>query len=181
MLQFVSETYLKTITPLAGNIDIDELKPFIIETQNNRVRELLGKKFYDYLMTKTQATLSADETALCEFIKPFLAWYIVYDALPGIHFKIKPKGVLGGVGETVERGTRGDVQWLMEIYQNKAEGYGQQLQDYLWVNRNLFPDYIHPDNYHRPYKGTTYQADIAFDEPYGCGSRINRNIYPYNE
>ena len=99
MRLFVSETYLKTITPTAGNIDVAELLPHVQETQDNRVQALFGSKFYNELIDNTHV-LTADEEALLLITRPYLAWYIVYDALPFIHFKIKPKGLVKMTNET---------------------------------------------------------------------------------
>jgi hypothetical protein len=182
MIEIVSEAYLKTVTAIAGNIDVDDLKPFIVETQNNRVQELLGKKFYDYLVGKTLAELTTNERTLIEYIRPYLAWYIVYDALPFIHYKIKNKGVVGGVGETVERAGLNELKYLRTECENKAEGYGQRLQDFLWKNRADYDYYIHPDNKAlTPYQGTTYKSGIIFEDHSSCGRTDFRNNYPYNE
>lgn len=182
MIEIVSENYLKTITPIAFNIDVDDLKPFIVETQNNRVQELLGKKFYDYLVGKTLAALTTNERTLIGYIQPYLAWYIVYDALPFIHYKIKNKGVVGGIGETVERAGLNELKYLREECRNKAEQYGQRLQDFLWKNKNDYDYYIHPDNQAlTPYQGTTFDSGIAFEDRSSCGRTDFRNIYPYNE
>jgi len=181
MRLFVSETYLKTITPTAGNIDVAELLPHVQETQDNRVQALFGSKFYNELIDNDHV-LTADEEALLLITRPYLAWYIVYDALPFIHFKMKPKGLVKMTNDTSQPTDLAELKYIREELKNKAEQYGQRLQDYLWDNRALFTSYKNYDCPLAPDQSTTFSCDIAFDTdtPTGngiTGSQIAKYLY----
>lgn len=163
MRLFVSETYLKTITPAAGNIDVADLLPHVTESQNRVVQEILGSKFYDELIDEAH-TLTDNETALLIVIRPYLAWQIIYDALPFLHYKIKPKGLIKIQGESNSSSDLDELKYIRSELKNKAEQYGQRLQDYLYKNKNLFPSYKNYDCPLAPNKNTTFDCDVAFDE-----------------
>jgi len=181
MRLFVSENYLKTITPTAGNIDVAELLPHVAETQDRMVQELLGSKFYNELIDDNHV-LTADETALVYIIRPYLAWYIVYDALPFIHYKLKPKGLVKMTNDTSTPSELTELKYIREEVKNKAEQYGQRLQDYLWDNRLLFNSYKNFDCPLAPDTSTTFTSDVAFDneewnDKSFTSSRIRKYLY----
>ena len=62
--------------------------------QENHIKEVLGKDFYDDIVAKnTAATLNADETILLGFIKPALAFYCKLEALADMQMNTTAKGI----------------------------------------------------------------------------------------
>jgi hypothetical protein len=71
MLYFITETYLKTNTPITANVDVTDVTPYIATQAQLRVMPILGTVFYDDLLTKYNAqTLDPDEEILVAFIHP---------------------------------------------------------------------------------------------------------------
>ena len=74
MNYFITETYLKTNTPITANVDVTDVTPYIATQAQLRVMPILGTTFYNYLLTKYNAqTLTNDEEALVAYIQPVIA------------------------------------------------------------------------------------------------------------
>ena len=75
MNYFITETYLKTNTPITANVDVTDVTPYIATQAQLRVMPILGTTFYNYLLTKYNAqTLTNVEEALVAYIQPVIAW-----------------------------------------------------------------------------------------------------------
>ncbi len=72
MIYFITETYLKTNTPITANVDVTDVTPYIATQSDLRVQPILGTTFYKYMLNayNTQ-TLTNDEETLVEFIQSF--------------------------------------------------------------------------------------------------------------
>lgn len=173
---FINEDYLKTITSVAGNVDMEDLRPHINEVQDIHVQELLGSKFYTSLTNKiVNNTLSSPETALVRLIRPYQAWYVLYYALPFIHYKIKNKGLIKTTGDNIQSADVKELQFIREEIKNKAEFYGKRIQDYLCDNGDTFPDYANPDTPLAPYTGSTFSSDLFLYDEYMVGKGFTSN------
>lgn len=138
----VTESYLKTETHITQNVDAADLSPYIKISSQTYLVPLLGYNFYTYLLAKSDAgTLTPDETILVEFIKPVVAFYAAYEAVPNITYRISNKGIQSQFGEfSASEG----IQVLDYIRRNILK-YAQAqeiiLEAYLDENKDLYPKY----------------------------------------
>ena len=161
---FVSEAWLKKNTAISANLDVTELLPFITEAQDQFVQDITGTTLYEALKVAVIAgTLSSDQTALMNLIRPALAWYAVYKALPFLNWKIKQKSVLRGTGEGVNAAELNELKYLRDETKTNAEFHGQRVVDYLRRNVNLFPEYRSPGNTDIYPTQSAYKLGIGFD------------------
>jgi len=144
---FCTQAYLKSFTPINGNVDVNELDSHLEATELIYTRELIGKNLYDDIKTKFIAQiLSPDEIILVGFLKQHIAYRTTYEAIPFLNVKMVAKGPSKLRGEFSEPASLKDVQWLQSSLGNRAEYFEQRIVDYLCLNGNLFPLYSTSDD-----------------------------------
>jgi hypothetical protein len=147
MLYFITESYLKTNTPITANVDVNDVTPYIATQAALRVQPILGTTFYNYLLTQYNAqALLPDEVDLVEFIQPVIAWRSAEDAVFGLTYQLKNKGLQTQSGDFSASVSRSEVAFGMEHYAQKASFFEQRLIRWLLANRNLFPIFISTTN-----------------------------------
>lgn len=147
MLYFITETYLKTNTPITANVDVTDVTPYIKTQADLRVQPILGSVFYNYLLAEYNAqTLNPDEETLVGFIQPVVAWRSAEDAIFGLTYQLKNKGLQTQFGDNSGSVSRAEVSFGMEHYAQKASFFEQRLIRYLLANKNLFPLFISHEN-----------------------------------
>ena len=50
MIYFITETYLKTNTPITANVDVTDVTPYVKTQSDLRIQPILGTYFYNYLL-----------------------------------------------------------------------------------------------------------------------------------
>jgi hypothetical protein len=178
MIYFITETYLKTNTPITANVDVTDVTPYIATQSDLRVQPILGTTFYKYMLNayNTQ-TLTNDEETLVEFIQPVVAWRSAEDAVFGLSYQLKNKGIQTQFGDYSGNVSRAEVAFSMEHYAQKASFYEQRLIKYLLANKNLYPQFTSLTN-----KDTDLRPQIDACDCVGtcwgrCGQRYNDNGY----
>jgi hypothetical protein len=147
MLYFITETYLKTNTPITANVDVTDVTPYIKTQADLRVQPILGSVFYNYLLAEYNAqTLNPDEETLVGFIQPVVAWRSAEDAIFGLTYQLKNKGLQTQFGDNSGSVSRAEVAFGMEHYAQKASFFEQRLIRYLLANKNSFPLFISQEN-----------------------------------
>lgn len=147
MLYFITETYLKTNTPITANVDVTDVTPYIATQAQLRVMPILGTTFYNDLLEKyNNQTLDPDEEVLVSFIQPVIAWRSAEDAVFGLTYQLKNKGLQTQFGDNSASVSRGEVAFGMEHYAQKASFFEMRLIKYLVKNKNLYPIFISSDN-----------------------------------
>ena len=147
MLYFITETYLKTNTPITANVDVTDVTPYIATQAALRVQPILGTTFYNHMLTAYNAqTLTPDEIDLVEFIQPVIAWRSAEDAVFGLTYQLKNKGLQTQSGDFSASVSRSEVAFGMEHYAQKASFFEQRLIKWLIKNKNLFPEFISEEN-----------------------------------
>jgi len=147
MLYFITETYLKTNTPITANVDVNDVTPYIATQSALRIQPILGTTFYNYLLSAYNAqTLTPDEVDLVEFIQPVIAWRSAEDAVFGLTYQLKNKGLQTQSGDYSASVSRSEVAFGMEHYAQKAAFFEQRLIRWLLANKNLFPIFIGTTN-----------------------------------
>jgi hypothetical protein len=147
MLYFITETYLKTNTPITANVDVTDVTPYVATQAALRIQPILGTTFYNHMLTAYNAqALLPDEIDLVEFIQPVIAWRSAEDAVFGLTYQLKNKGLQTQSGDFSASVSRSEVAFGMEHYAQKASFFEQRLIRWLLANRNLFPIFISTAN-----------------------------------
>jgi hypothetical protein len=147
MNYFITENYLKTNTPITANVDVTDVTPYIATQAQLRVMPILGTVFYNYLLTKYNAqTLNNDEEALVAYIQPVIAWRSAEDAVFGLTYQLKNKGLQTQFGDFSSSVTRSEVAFGMEHYAQKASFFETRLTRYLIANKALYPEFTSEAN-----------------------------------
>ena len=147
MIYFITETYLKTNTPITANVDVTDVTPYVKTQSDLRIQPILGTYFYNYLLAQYNAqTLTPDEELLVEKIKPCIAWYSAVDAVFGLSYQLKNKGLQQQNGDYSTSVSRSEVAFGMEHYEEKAAFYERRLREWLKeqvkANPNIFPEFV---------------------------------------
>jgi len=178
MLYFITETYLKTNTPITANVDVTDVTPYIKTQADLRVQPILGSMFYNYLLAEYNAqTLNPDEETLVGFIQPVVAWRSAEDAIFGLTYQLKNKGLQTQFGDYSGSVSRAEVAFGMEHYAQKASFFEQRLIKYLLANKNLFPQFTSLENRDtdlRPQIEACYCVGTCYGR---CGQRYDDNGY----
>jgi len=147
MIYFVTENYLKNNTPITKNVDVNDVYPYVATQSDMRIQSILGSYFYNDILTKYNAqTLNADEEDLVEKIQPVVAWFSAVDAVFGLSYQLKNKGVQQQFGDYSTSVGQSDISFNMEHYEQKAQFYEKRLIKWLLDNKDLFPNFTSKDN-----------------------------------
>lgn len=142
MIYFITESYLKTNTPITKNVDSTDIAPFLKPVCDTRIETILGTYFYEYLLTGYNAqTLNADETTLVERIQPVVAWRAAEQCAFGLSYPLKNKGIQSQFGDYSQNVSQGEVAFTMDGYGQIAARYENRLGDWLLENKDLFPEF----------------------------------------
>ena len=147
MLYFITETYLKTNTPITANVDVTDVTPYIATQAALRIQPILGTTFYNHMLTAYNAqTLTPTEVDLVEFIQPVMAWRSAEDAVFGLSYQLKNKGMQTQSGDYSSAVSQKEVAFGMDHFAQKASFFEQRLIRYLLANKALYPIFIGPTN-----------------------------------
>lgn len=142
MIYFVTENYLKTQTPITANCDVNDIVPYIRTQSDLRVQPILGTYFYNYILAKYNAqTLSNDEEILLMYIQPVVAWRSAEDAVFGLSYQLKNKGLQMQNGDYSSSVSQSEVVFAQDHYGQKASFYEARLFSYLRDNKDLFAEF----------------------------------------
>jgi hypothetical protein len=178
MIYFITENYLKTNTPITANVDVTDVTPYIKTQSDLRVQPILGSVFYNYLLDAyNNQTLTPDEEDLVTFIQPVVAWRSAEDAVFGLSYQLKNKGLQTQNGDYSNSVSRAEVAFSMEHYAQKASFFEMRLSKWLLANKNLFSLFTSLQN-----RDTDLRPQIdacnCVGTCYGrCGQRYDDNGY----
>ncbi len=146
IVKFISCDYVKENTLIEMNVDDAKITPIILKVQKVYLQQLIGSSFMDHLTSGvTNSTLTTDEDALLRnYIQPYLAEYVVYEALPFLNYKITNKAVSKESSEFSQSSDLSEVKYLRSNVKDMAEFLGKRLSKYLCDNEILFPEYTNP-------------------------------------
>lgn len=169
MLYFITETYLKVNTPITANVDVTDVTPYIATQAALRIQPILGTTFYNYLLTQYNTqTLTNDEIDLVEFIQPVIAWRSAEDAVFGLTYQLKNKGLQTQSGDYSASVSRSEVAFGMEHYAQKAAFYEQRLIRWLLANKALFPIFISATNNDTDLRPMFNACNQCHPQTYSC-------------
>ena len=169
MLYFITETYLKVNTPITANVDVTDVTPYIATQAALRVQPILGTTFYNYLLGQYNNTLlNPDEIDLVEFIQPVIAWRSAEDAIFGLTYQLKNKGLQTQNGDYSASVSRNEVAFGMEHYAQKASFFEQRLIRWLLTNKALFPQFISTTNMDTDLRPMFNSCNMCNQQTYAC-------------
>ena len=164
---FLTEEWLKLNTVLPYNLDVKLYYPFINISQDTYIRDILGDNLYEALCSSIIAsTLTSEQTALLLVIRPALAHYIIYNAMPFLADKIKNIGVVSTADDKQTRSDDKRFDRLRAEVLNIAEYYTVRLQKYLCNNKASFPQYNLQNDDVNPNMNAGYTCDLHIDMDY---------------
>lgn len=140
---FISEQYIKDTSYIDENVDVKLLRNCILETQEIRIRGIVGTALYDELKTQiTAGTRTAlNITLLTDYIAPALKYWVLHDAALILTFKIMNKSIVKRTAENTETVQATDLDRLMDFFKNRAEYYSERITKYLLENELSYPLY----------------------------------------
>jgi hypothetical protein len=142
-VQFINESDLKSITVIQQNVDAYLLVPFIKVAQEVNLENFLGIALTTALKDGIQNNnLSPDNQKLLDdYIKPALAFYTFYEALPFLNSKITNKGVVLKSSDNSTNVSDATMGGLRNQTKNYGEYYKNRLENYLCDNISLYPNW----------------------------------------
>jgi hypothetical protein len=164
MIYFITENYLKTQTPITANCDVNDIVPYIKTQSDLRIQPILGTYFYNDILAKYNAqTLSANEEILVTYIQPIVAWRSAEDAVFGLSYQLKNKGLQLQNGDYSNSVSQQEVAFAQDHYGQKASFYEARLVNYLHTNKDLFANFtsvLNKDSDIRP----THNTDNGYTD-----------------
>ena len=129
------------------------------------------------LKTKiTGGTLTADDVTLLDsYIAPSMLQWTMYECSASMLFKYRNKSVSTKSSENSQPIDFQDLQFLRDVWKNKAEERDKRLINYLCDNDNLYPKYNESSDDLNP-KKTAYQTSFYLG---GGASGCWRDDYKY--
>ena len=160
-------TEIITTTEVLDKIPNNDFDPalvakYIIKAQRKYIRPLLGEDFYDEILTQSAAaSLTSDNTTLVNsYVKPCLAYYIIYESLPQIKNNISSSGVIELDHEFTRPANRGDYAALRSQILTDADDWRVEvikfIKDSQEDDSSKFPLWEKLDNYQNKYGIITY-------------------------
>lgn len=176
---WITQSYLKSFTPLNNNIDVSEVSNHIETAQLIYTREILGKNLYDDLDAKIfSASLSAREAELVDILKQAIAYRSSEIAVPFLSIKLRSKGAVRLRDEFAEPASLEDMKYIRHELKNRAEYYETRSKEFLALYSPDFPLWLKSGNPKQeiyPNLDQSYDSDIYLDGY----ENLKRNRYYY--
>jgi len=184
----VSEEKLKAFTTVNENVSPQLLIPYILNSQETYLVNLIGSSFLKelYLQVRTNSVTPANRFILDEYIGQVVLQYGLVMALPFLKYKILNKSILSPKSETADSIDIDELKYLVSEVKNTAEQYAMLLQKYLYWHSADYPlwnnalamDGVLPD------RGNVFTAPLVTSHyPYAWKKRLaqtaNRGGYGF--
>jgi hypothetical protein len=184
----VSEEKLKAFTTINENVSPQLLIPYILNSQETYLVNLIGSSFLKelYLQVRTNTVTAANRFILDEYIGQVVLQYGLMMALPFLKYKILNKSILSPKSESADSIDLDELKYLVMQVKNTAEQYSMLLQKYLYWHSNEYPlwnnalamDGVLPD------RGNVFTAPLVTSHyPYAWKKRLaqtaNRGGYGF--
>jgi hypothetical protein len=143
----ISEETLKTYTAIQNNVQSDELRFCILQSQTIQVQESLGTNLYDkmlHLVDTGDIYLSGNtkyKELLDKYIQPTLISYSYYLALDNFLVKFVAVGLVSNRSEQGERIDFKTFQFLKSNAKDQAEFNNNLLRRHLIFRSGNYPEY----------------------------------------
>lgn len=121
---------------LQNNINFDKaiLDKYIINAQRTYLKSTIGEDYYDEIldMVETTSTMTSDnQTVIDNFIKPMLAFFVVWEAMPESRNNITNQGIMINRTEFTNQSDKFDFSTLRNAVFRQGEIYMRDLVEYI--------------------------------------------------
>lgn len=142
-----AETCINLVIP-AKNMDEGLLTDSIGLAELKYVKKALGAAFYEQLLSENQSQTftGLNQTLLEKYVRPLLARYVIYEALPLMKAEIVSQGIQTHRTEYGLPATDADFGLLRSKMLSDAELLLAETQAYIKANVSQFPLYECPKN-----------------------------------
>lgn len=139
----ITKDDLYKYTNLKGNVDIDNVSPFIKVAQDIEIQSVLGTVLYRKLLTDILGgTLTGNYLILVStYIQPMLIHYAMADFTQFHGYEVSNAGILRNNPENTVVPDKNEIDTLVKRYHQIAETYRRRLVDYITLNVQLYPEY----------------------------------------
>lgn len=155
-VQFVTETWLKTNTPIQDNVEYKNLRPSVRLVQDLELQPILGTRLYRKLQTEVKTyrdseqgdgtfnyTIPEDYKYLLDnFIVHIIAHGFMATATTDILFKYTNIAVNTNSGDNIEPISLKQIQYLQEQHKGRMQFYSKRMIDFLCFNTDKYPEYL---------------------------------------
>jgi hypothetical protein len=140
-LLFVNPQDLMDNTILSGDVDVDKLKPIILETQLKSIEELLGTELYDKIVTDIEGDVLTGlyETLFNDYIIPITRNQAVASYILISPYTVGNGGMFKRTYNGVETTDYKEVERLSQIYSSTAQMYINRFNK--WIRLNPLTEY----------------------------------------
>ena len=138
----INESYLKKYSPLPKNYNMEEVMPFVHPAEIIWVEPILGSALYDKLIQEVNDNnVSPEDSTLLLNIYPYLAFAVVYHALPFLAFHISEVGITSGHSDNSQSISTGNMNYFNNHLKNMIELMKKNLKKFLDDNAEWYPEY----------------------------------------
>jgi len=132
---------LPKLTKLSGNIDVDNLTPFIYTAQKNEIRRILGIPLYNKIVADFETDALADLylTIYEEFVVDMLVYYSASHYVQFGSFQISNGGIYRHVPENSSAVDEPEISKLITRYNMLGAAVELVFKD--WIKDNSVPEY----------------------------------------
>jgi len=144
-VRFITTDYLYKFTSIDENVDADLLTPYIDQSQDINIQQVIGNSLYVKLKNDINTTGTSTGyylTLLKDYIQPAQAQWTLYYAMPFINFRITNKAISQKNSENSTVSTMEDVKWLRDQVRDTAEYLTRRVTEYIMTNTGQFPEYF---------------------------------------
>lgn len=145
---FITAESLMQETPANSDIDVAMIRNLIWETQEIKIRALLGCDLYDMLVLQkiNDTVTSANETLIEQYIRPTLNNYVLAMNMPLFHYRLRNKGIVLQQGENTQSADYSEVNTMSRLFGDKAESFASLMLKFLNKNIEDYPLFLSSDN-----------------------------------
>ncbi len=170
---FIHPNEIKKTAFIEENVDEKLIRDIIVEAQDLHIHPLVGTGIYNDIkdnITSLQTSSPDNKTLMTDYIWPALKYWVLYEGVDVLTYKITNKAVLKRTGQNTESTSVEELDRLREMFRNKAEWYSERCRLYLVENQADYPlfyspgtgvDVIHPSN-------TSYSVGWYLDKSDWC-------------
>ena len=132
---------------IESNYDQAQLRQLIVDTQQYRIKSIIGSGLYDELSDQiTNNTLTSLNTTLLSYIRPAFRYFVLTEGVEIFTYKIRNKGVMTLSSDNGQPVSLDVLDRLMRFFEDRAQEYAKRCERYLLQNINSFPLYAIPGN-----------------------------------
>jgi hypothetical protein len=145
MQLLVTQQYLLEKTTLSSDLDFALITPIMEDVQFLKIKPLLGNNLYNLILTQStpaETLTTANRTLLDEYILPCAIRFILSDLVMPLKFRYENIGIVSNNSANSTPIETTDVPKLVDYWKNKAEEYGQAMQNFIKANPTDYPTYF---------------------------------------